>query len=150
MGQSGYKTDYPLAMWDNRTIHDTSEIGINRPLAYGLFKHANCIGCIKAGWQHWYVVYCHYPHIWDALKAGEDAIGYAVHGVDDFAEDKESMFAAMQQAGIDATEKTPSGKFWADAKRALSRLEEESRGQFSLFDMPITEKSVECTGDCRL
>lgn len=149
MGQAGYKTDYPLALWSDRTIHSTTEIGINPPDAYTLFNHANCKGCLKAGWQHWYVVYCHYPHIWDALKAGEDAIGYAVHGVDDFAEDKESMFAAMLSAGIVATEKTPSGKFWADAKRAIARTEVE-RTQISLFDMPTVEKSVECTGDCRL
>ena len=149
MGASGYKTDYPLALWQERTIHSTDEIGIEPPDSYGLFNHANCIGCIKAGWQHWYVIYCHYPHIWQSLKDGEESIGYAVHGFD-FAEDKEPMFAKMRELGIPATEKITSAKFWSNAKRALMRIESQERGQMSLFDLPISEKSVECTGDCRL
>ena len=52
MGSSGYKTDYPLALWTERTIHNIEEIGISKPTAYSLFNHANCIGCLKAGWQH--------------------------------------------------------------------------------------------------
>ncbi|HGF2085462.1 TPA: hypothetical protein ACF9YK_003478, partial [Escherichia coli] len=45
MAERGYKTDYPIALWPQRTIHSTEEIGINRPMAYSRFKHANCIGC---------------------------------------------------------------------------------------------------------
>ena len=92
MGESGYKTDYPLALWADRTIHSTDEIGIAKPTAYSLFNHANCIGCLKAGWQHWYVIYCNYPDVYQQLIDGEAAIGYAVHGVDDWAEDKAEMF----------------------------------------------------------
>ena len=146
MGASGYKTDYPLALWPDRTIHSTAEIGIRPPLSYDKFKHANCIGCIKAGWQHWYVIYCEYPHVWQELLDGEGAIGYPVHGFD-FAEDKAEMFEQMKGAGIEPTEKTPSAQFWARAKKALAA---QSAGQFDLFGLPTIERSVECTGDCKL
>lgn len=33
MGKAGYKTDYPLALWTDRTIQSTSEIGITPPPA---------------------------------------------------------------------------------------------------------------------
>ena len=147
MGQSGYKTDYPLALWKERTIHSIEEIGVAKPTAYSLFNHANCVGCLKAGWQHWYVIYCLYPDIYQDLIDGEEKIGYAVHGVDDWAEDKAQMFESMKRAGIEPTEKTPSGQFWARAKKALAI---QSAGQFDLFGLPTVEKSVECTGDCKL
>lgn len=147
MGQSGFKTDYPLALWADRTIHNIEEIGIAKPTAYSLFNHANCTGCLKAGWQHWYVIYCNYPDVYQQLIDGESSIGYAVHGVDDFAEDKAEMFEQMKRAGIEPTEKTPSGQFWARAKKALAH---QSAGQFDLFGLPTMEKSVECTGDCKL
>lgn len=144
MGQQGYKTDYPLALWADRTINSTREIGIEPPSAYSKFKHANCIGCLKAGWQHWYVVFCHYPTMWEELKQGEGEIGYAVHGFD-FAEDMEETFRQMQAAGIPATEHIPSGRFWSSAKKAIKQ------GQlFSVVELPTVEQSVECTGDCRL
>ena len=38
-------------IWKERTIHRTEEIGISRPSTYSVFKHSNCIGCLKAGWQ---------------------------------------------------------------------------------------------------
>ena len=147
MGQSGFKTDYPLALWQERTIHNIEEIGIAKPTAYSLFNHANCIGCLKAGWQHWYVIYCNYPDVYQQLIDGESSIGYAVHGVDDWAEDKAEMFEQMKRAGIEPTEKTPSGQFWARAKKALAT---QAAGQFDLFGLPTIEKSVECTGDCKL
>ena len=147
MGASGYKTDYPLALWADRTIHSTDEIGIAKPAAYSLFNHANCIGCLKAGWQHWYVIYCNYPDVYQQLIDGESSIGYAVHGVDDWAEDKAEMFESMKRAGIEPTEKTPSARFWARAKKALAT---QAVGQFDLFGLPTMEQSVECTGDCKL
>lgn len=78
MANRGYKTDYPL-LWTERTIHSTKEIGIEPPLTYSTFKHANCIGCLKAGWQHWYVVYCTRKDIWEKAKNAEEEIGHAIH-----------------------------------------------------------------------
>lgn len=77
MANMGYKTDYPLAFW-NRTIEKIEDIGIKRPITYEIFKHANCVGCLKAGKQRWYVVYCLYPDIFDKAMKAENEIGYSI------------------------------------------------------------------------
>ena len=95
MGSNGYNTAFPLIQWRS-TIKCTSEIGISPPMGYTKFRHANCIGCLKAGWQHWYIVYCDRPDIWLEAKQAEFHIGYAIHKDDRgpvFLEDKEDMFA---------------------------------------------------------
>lgn len=146
MGEAGYKTDYPLALWPEKYAKSMSDIGIEPPQQYDKFNHANCMGCLKAGWQHWYIIYCDYPHIWEEAKAGEESIGFSVHR-DSYFEDKEDQFELMKELGIPATEKINSQTWWASVKK---RLSEHTSGQGSLFDLPVEEKSVECTGDCRL
>lgn len=143
LGKSGYKSDYPLATWKDRTFFRTSDLGINPPMQYDVFNHANCMGCLKAGWQHWYVIYCLYPEIWEKAKWSESQIGYSVHR-NEYFEDKEPIFEAMRQAGIEPTEKISSGKFWSSAKKAIKG------GQFSLFSLPDFERQVECMGDCEV
>lgn len=121
MGAQGYKTDYPVALW-SETIKNTEEIGISRPLTYGTFKHGNCVGCLKAGWQHWYIVYCTRPDIWLKGKWAEDEIGYAIHHDESgpvFLEDMEEKFEAMKAANVPATEHIPHQRFWAQAKRVI-------------------------------
>lgn len=121
MGAQGWKTDYPLALWP-RTIKSTLEIGITPPNTYGVFKHANCIGCLKAGWQHWYIVYCTRPDVWAKGKLAEDEIGYAIHHDESgpvYLEDMEPKFAAMKSAGIPATEHIAHQRFWAQANRIV-------------------------------
>lgn len=121
MGALGWETDYPL-LWKERTIHATSEVGIERPLTYEVFKHGNCVGCLKAGWQHWYIVFCTRPDIWLKGKWAEDEIGYAIHHDETgpvYLEDMEPRFEAMRAAGIPATEHIPHQRFWADAKRII-------------------------------
>ncbi|WP_186167285.1 hypothetical protein [Burkholderia gladioli] len=123
MGALGWRTDYPLALWSDRTISDSLEIGIERPNTYGVFKHANCIGCLKAGWQHWYVVYCTRPDIWLKAKWAEDEIGYAIHHDDTgpvYLDDIEDRFERMKRAGIPATEHIPQQRFWAQAKKIIA------------------------------
>ena len=122
MGAQGWKTDYPLALWP-RTIRSTSEVGITPPNTYGVFKHANCVGCLKAGWQHWYNVYCTRPDVWARGKWAEDEIGYAIHHDDSgavYLEDMEPKFAAMKAAGIPATEHIDQQRFWAQANRIVT------------------------------
>lgn len=122
LGPQGWKTDYPLALWKDRTIVESSEIGIARPLGYSQFKHANCIGCLKAGWQHWYIVFCTRPDIWQMGKEAEENIGYAIHHDETgpvYLEDMEEKFAAMRCAGVPATEHIPHQKFWAQASRII-------------------------------
>ena len=118
----GYRTDYPLALWSERTIYSTLEIGIPPPSTYDTFIHGNCIGCLKAGWQHWYIVYCTRPDIWLKAKWAEEEIGYSIHHGDDgpeYLEDWEPRFAAMKAAGIVPTERIPHQRFWADARKIV-------------------------------
>ncbi len=126
LGAMGYETDYPRALWPH-SIESTEEVGIKPPLTYGTFKHANCVGCLKAGWQHWFVVYATRPDIWSRAKEAEDFIGYSIHA-DGFLEDREEQFEAMLRAGVTPTERVPHATFWADAKKRvrLAVLPEEA------------------------
>lgn len=111
---------------------------------YEVFNHSNCMGCLKAGWQHWYIIYCLFPHIWDEAKVGEGVIGYAIHKDADgpvYLEDKEEMFEKMKAAGVESTEKIPFQRFWADAKKAVKEYEFEI-SQMELFDEGVC---LECT-----
>lgn len=120
----GYKAVFPLASW-KRTIFDTEEIGITRPKTYEVYKHANCIGCLKAGRQHWYCVYCLRPDIWDEAKAAEKLIGYSIiKGV--FLKELEPKFQEMRdKLHITPTDKTSSARFWADVKKAIPDADPE-------------------------
>lgn len=121
MGVQGWQTAYPLA-FGPRTIESTSEIGIAPPLGYSQFKHANCIGCLKAGWQHWYIVYCTRPDIWLKAKWAEEEIGDAIHHDDTgpvYLEDMEAKFAIMKCAGVPQTEHISHQRFWADARKYI-------------------------------
>lgn len=111
MASMGYYTEYPLA--GERTILNTEDIGIPRPSTYRLFRHANCIGCLKAGKQQWYVVYCIRPDIWEEAKAAEKEIGYSILK-DVYLEDLENDFYEMKyKKMICPDEKTPAATFWA-------------------------------------
>jgi hypothetical protein len=118
LGQMGYRTDYPLALWTERTIQSTREIGIEPPLTYSKFKHANCVGCIKAGRQHWYCVYCTRPDVFTKGVATEEAIGHSIIR-DVYLEDLIPLFEAMKNAGVEPTEHVQAQTFWAAAKRAI-------------------------------
>lgn len=122
MSALGYRTDYPLALWAERTISSSLEVGIAPPLGYSVFKHANCIGCLKAGWQHWYIVFCTRPDIWALEKEAEEIIGHAIHHDESgpvYLEDMEEKFAAMRCAGVPATEHIPQQRFWAQANKIV-------------------------------
>jgi hypothetical protein len=121
MGVQGWLTAFPLAFGE-RTVHSTNEIGIAPPLGYSQFKHANCIGCLKAGWQHWYIVYCTRPDIWLKGKWAEEEIGYAIHHDESgpvYLEDMEERFAIMKCAGVPQTEHIVHQRFWADARKHI-------------------------------
>lgn len=120
MGEQGWRTDYPLALW-RRTIQSTREVGIEPPLGYSTFKHANCVGCLEAGWQHWYAVYVTRPDIWQRAKDAEEDIGYTIHR-DASLEEREAEFAAMKAAGVEPTERIPQQTFWAEARRKVRAL----------------------------
>lgn len=120
MGEIGCKTDYPLITWGQLEIIDTEQIGIKRPNNYENFAHANCQGCLKAGWQHWYIVYVHRRDLWEKAKNAELELGYSIHK-DDYLEDKESLFEEMKNAGVSTTEHIPSQTFWSIAKKMTQK-----------------------------
>lgn len=124
MGLMGYKTDYPLALWEARTITQTFEIGINPPAQYGTFKHANCIGCLKAGRQHWYIVYCQRPDIFDKAKVAEDVIGYSIDR-DFYLEELAPIFERMKALGLPQTEHIKHQAFWAMVRKAGINLKSD-------------------------
>ena len=134
MAASGYKTDYPL-LWNERTIFETSEIGIKRPNLYSLFKHANCIGCLKGGMQHWYVVFCERKDIFEKAIRTEEEIGYSIIK-NNFLIDLKPKFAEMQRLGIKPTEHINQGKFWRDTKKKLAGVMQ--------FDFEVDTKPCEC------
>lgn len=131
MGAIGWKTDFPL-IWPERRYKSTEEVGIQRPSTYGTFKHGNCIGCLKAGWQHWYIVYCTRPDIWLKAKWAEDEIGHSIHwvsGQEVYLEDMEDKFQKMKDAGIEPTELVQHQTFWARARKVIkisAEMEKES------------------------
>lgn len=128
----GYKSDYPLALWE-RTIFSTEEIGIKPPLSYSKFKHANCTGCLKAGKQHWYIVYCDRPDIWEKAKYAEEVIGHSIMK-GKYLDELEDEFNAMREAGVEGSEKADPRTFFAIARAAVRTYEDEA-----------VDKPCECT-----
>jgi len=128
LGAQGYRTAFPLAT-DSIVIKATAEIGIAKPNTYAQFKHGNCIGCLKAGWQHWYIVYCTRPDIWLKGKWAEEEIGHAIHHDESgpvYLEDMEPKFEQMRIAGIPATEHIPHQRFWAQVKKIIEIKHQET------------------------
>ena len=118
LGAQGFKTDYPLALWKERTIQSTNEIDILPPNTYENFKHANCVGCLKAGRQHWYIVYCTRKDVWEKAKWAEDEIGYTIiKGTT--LEELEPLFESMQKAEIVPTEHIVHQTFWKLARQKI-------------------------------
>ena len=132
MKAMGYKTAFPLVEWD-RTIQSLDEVGIEPPGTYGQFKHANCVGCLKAGKQHWYVVYCTRPDVWKKAVAAEEYIGYTLHR-DTTLPDLGKKFEIMKQAGIEATENIQPQTFWAKVRKICPELKKQEQ-----------EKPCECS-----
>lgn len=125
LSNMGYMSDYPLT-WADRTITNIRELGIEPPLSYDVFKHANCVGCLKAGKQHWYVVYCSRPDIWEKAKNTEDLIGYSIiKGV--YLEELEPKFKLMQTAGVKPTEHLHAQTFWSQVGKILEAGEEDKK-----------------------
>lgn len=136
MGSMGYKTDYPLAMWD-KEVPRSHDLGVKPPLAYDLLKHANCIGCLKAGKQHWYIVFLYRYDIFQKAKLAEELIGYSILK-DVYLEEIEPMFIAMKAEGITTTEHEDGRTFFARVRKTLNE------DQINLFSEDEDMKPCEC------
>lgn len=114
----GYMTEYPL-LWEKRTIHQIEEIGISRPITYEIFNHANCKGCLKAGKQHWFIVFCLYPEVWGKAKRAEEFIGHSILR-EGYLSDFEPEWRILREREFPCTEKIKPQNFWAKARRLIA------------------------------
>lgn len=128
LGAQGYKTEYPLAFWKSRKINSTNEIDITPPNSYENFKHANCIGCLKAGKQHWYIVFCTRKDIWEKAKWAEDEIGYSIIK-GSYLVELENMFKKMQEAGVPSTEHIKHQTFWKIARDSVKEYSKQMKDE---------------------
>lgn len=117
----GFKSDYPLATW-TRTVISTTDIGILPPNTYNKFKHANCVGCIKAGKQHWYIVYLTRPDIFNKAKNTEEIIGHSIMK-NGYLSEIEKEFETWRKAGLTTTEHEDGRTFAARARKACPQIE---------------------------
>lgn len=117
LGLKGYKTDFPLAFW-NRTVECTEDLKIKRPVTYNIMKHANCFGCLKAGRQHWYIVYCLNRGLFEEAIETEYDIGYSIQK-DIYFEELIVKYKEMQSKGICPNDKENSASFWAKVNSTL-------------------------------
>lgn len=119
----GYKSEYPLAHW-KQTILSTKEIGIAPPNTYSDFKHANCTGCLKAGKQHWYIVWKKRKDIWEKAKHAEEVIGYSILK-DQYLYELEDDFERMDALNLHTTEHEKGVTFFARVKRTFKDIQNE-------------------------
>lgn len=111
----GYRTEYPM---QTSSMEEIEEVGIEKPRTYGYCKHANCRGCLKAGKQHWYMVYCLWPDIYLEGIAMEELIGNSIlRG--SFLKELMPLFQQMQDVGIAPGDEIESNRFWSCARRML-------------------------------
>jgi hypothetical protein len=78
----------------------------------------NCVGCLKAGRQHWYIVYCTRKDLWEKAKQAEEDIGYTIiKGVE--LVELEPMFSKMQELGVQPTEHIHPLTYWASVRKLI-------------------------------
>ena len=125
LAAQGYRSAYPLAH-AKPEVMNIEVLGIKKPLAYASFKHANCTGCLKAGMQHWYIVYCQRFDIYEKAMWAEDEIGYSIHAESTLRE-MMPKFEAMKQSGIPQTEHIPHQTFWAGVRKIIDIVPEQAQ-----------------------
>lgn len=151
LGAQGYYTDYPLALWDNVDNNIVENAGIIPPLtykqldtdydSYGSWKHGNCVGCLKAGKQHWYVTYCVRPDIFKKAMETEDKLDHSIiKGI--YLDELEPLFEEMKLKGIPPTEHIKGPTFWANVRKVINK----NKDVLEVFEMSKdSEKPCECT-----
>lgn len=144
MGQQGYKTMFPM-LWDESEIVRLEDAGIKPPSCYDRFKHSNCTGCLKAGFQHWYIVYQEDREMFNEVAEFELDVNYSLRrqkGKTAFLDDKRELFDKMIAAGVPANEHIAQQKFWPMAKRMVKNHEAEM-DELAQCDQGVCK---DCTG----
>lgn len=130
LGSMGYKTTFPKT-WPESLRVTLEMTGIKPPESYDRFKHSNCTGCLKAGFQHWYIVYVEDRPMFDEVADFELDLGYSLrrlNGQPVFLDDKRELFDEMIAAGVEPTEHVSQQKFWPDAKKKIKQNKEALEG----------------------
>lgn len=115
----GVMLDFPLALWDDKLDESyLDKIGIKAPMMYEVYKHANCIGCIKAKKLHWLCVYVHNREIFDKFEELEDHTQDQIMNKHSLRELR-PFFEEIRLLGIPINEKVHYSTFWMRAKDKL-------------------------------
>ncbi|NHZ84395.1 MAG: hypothetical protein GWP19_00760 [Planctomycetia bacterium] len=117
MCSMGYETAYPLIRMGISSDY-YKKTGIPTPEHYKIFKHGNCYGCLKAGKQHWYIIYCLYKDKYFEGVDAEKKIGYSIHKKY-YLKDFIPEFKQMIKMAVEPTEHVKSQTFWANTRRLL-------------------------------
>lgn len=124
MAARGYVTAYPNFNWPEVKYKSVTEVGIALPGTYSIWEHANCIGCLKAGLLHWYVVYCTDMETYREAIEMEDEVGFYIHtitkgGIKEKISLRELMplFCQIKALGVKPTEHQNKIKFGRSLKR---------------------------------
>lgn len=127
MGLLGYKTSFPM-LWGDLMIVTPESVGIDAPSSYDRYKHSNCTGCLKAGFQHWYIVYIEDREMFDEVADYELELNFSLRKNKTgsiFLDDKRELFDAMMKAGVEPTEHIHHRRFWIAAKKKVNQYEAE-------------------------
>lgn len=117
MRSMGYAVDFPLAYW-KRTIENIEEVGINRPITYRIFKHCNCFPCLKAGKQHYFMLFCLRRDVFNEAIETEEYIGHSIiKGT--YLKDLIPLYEEMITKGICPNDRENSATFWARVNNTL-------------------------------
>lgn len=127
LGSQGYSTLFPM-LWDESEIVTPESVGIAPPSCYDRYKHSNCTGCLKAGFQHWYIVYCEDRAMFDEVADYELDRSYSLRrnkGETQYLDDRRDLFDKMIEAGVEPTEHVHYNTFWANARKKVKAYEKE-------------------------
>lgn len=157
LANMGYYSDYPLALWPKDDINKNliEEGGVRRPMVYdtmrgtynssevivseGGWSHANCIGCVKAGKQYWYSVYCIKPDVWDRAKIMEERLGGDKPILGRYSlEELEDDFEKLKEGGLLPNQEESHHSFWKRARAILKERAKELQEEES-------EKPCDCS-----
>jgi hypothetical protein len=118
MSTKGYRCEFPLFHGYNRTIESTLDIGIKIPITYKTMRHANCKGCLKAGQQHWYFVYCTDRDLfYEAAETELIADRSIIKGY--YLADLEDRFKKFRESGVTPHDTGDNKYFWREVRAKL-------------------------------
>lgn len=115
----GFDVRFPLVEWP-QTLYTTRTIGIEPPITYDHWKRANCVGCLRAGRQHWYCVYCLRRDVFDKAVRTERTLGHSILA-ETYLDRLAPTFERMRLAGVKPSEHIPPGQFWSNAKKRMEQ-----------------------------